>query len=140
MQVDDTLGLAVRHLSFSAAGARAIADTVTTPAGRNGADGAPLSGTARLSGVVLAPDGAPITQADVRVGRTAASTRTDAKGSFSLAALPAGTQMLLVRHLGFAIVETSVELRKGMTTTSTVRLQRVIVNLDSMRVVATRMR
>jgi hypothetical protein len=140
MQVDDTLGLAVRHLSFSASGARAIADTVTTPVSRNGADDAPLSGTSRLSGVVLGPEGAPIAQADVRVGGTAASTRTDAKGSFSLAALPAGTQMLVVRHLGFAIVETPVELREGRTTTSTVRLTRIIVNLDSMRVVATRVR
>jgi hypothetical protein len=140
VQVDDTLGLAVRHLSFSSSAARAIADTGTTSAGGNGADGAPLSGTARLSGAVLGPDGVPIAQADVRVGGTAASTRTDANGSYSLAALPAGTQMLLVRHLGFAIVETPVELRKGMTTTSTVRLQRVIVNLDSVRVVATRVR
>jgi hypothetical protein len=140
MQVDDTLGLAVQHLSFSASAARAIAETDTTSARRNGDDGAPLSGTATLSGVVLGPDGVPIAQADVRVRGTAASTRTDAHGSYSLAALPAGTQMLLVRHLGFAIVETSVELRAGMTTTSTVRLQRVVVNLDSVRVVATRVR
>jgi hypothetical protein len=140
MQVEDTLGLAVRHLSFSTSAARAIADIGATSAGRNGADGALLSGTARLSGVVLGPDGAPIAQADVRVGGTAASTRTDAQGSYSLAALPAGTQMLVVRHLGFASVEMPVELREGMPTTSTVRLHRVVVNLDSVRVVATRVR
>jgi hypothetical protein len=137
MQVDDTLGLAVLHLSFSASAARAIADTA---AGRYGADGAPMTGTARLSGVVLGPDGVPIAQADVRVRGTAAAARTDARGSFSLAALPAGTQLLLVRHLGFAIVETPVELREGMTTTRTVQLKRVIENLDSVRVVATRVR
>ncbi|MDB4891892.1 MAG: TonB-dependent receptor plug [Gemmatimonadetes bacterium] len=140
MQVDDTLGLAVQHLSFATSAARAIAETDTTSVGGNGTDGAPLYGTATLSGVVLGPDGVPIALADVRVRGTAASTRTDARGGFSLAALPAGTQMLLVRHLGFAIVETSVELRAGMKSTSTVRLQRVVVNLDSMRVVATRVR
>jgi hypothetical protein len=140
VQVDDTLGLAVRHLSFSASTARTIAETDTGSVSGNDAGGAPLSGTATLKGSVLGPDGVPIAQADVRVRGTAASTRTDAQGSYSLAALPAGTQMLLVRHIGFAIVETSVELREGMTTTSTVRLQRVIVNLDSVRVVATRVR
>ena len=138
--VDDTLGLAVRHLSFSASGARATTDTGTASAGRRSDVEVPLSGTARLSGVVLAPDGAPVTQADVRVGGTAASTRTGAKGSFSLGALPAGTQMLVVRHLGFAVVEMPVELRVGKSTTTAVRLPRIVVNLDSMRVVATRER
>jgi hypothetical protein len=134
----DTLGLTVRYLSFSASTARAAADT--TSAGRDRADAAPLSGTARLSGFVLGPDGAPLAQADVRVRGTVASTRTDAQGSYTLAALPAGTQMLVVRHVGYAIAETSVELREGKTTTSTIRLERIIVNLDSVRVVATRTR
>ena len=138
-QLEDTLGLAVRHLSFAASGARAI-DTVTASRSRNDADAPPLSGTARLNGVVLGPAGAPISQVDVRVSGTTASARTDAKGSFSLVALPAGTQMLIARRLGFAIVETPVELREGTTTTSTVRLTRVIVNLDSVRVVATQVR
>jgi hypothetical protein len=139
-QVDDTLGLAVRHLSFSASSARVIADTGTTSVGGSTSGGAPLTGTARLSGVVLGPDGVPVAQADVRVGGTAASARTDAQGRYTLAALPAGTQMLVVRHLGFAILETPVELREGVTTSMTVRLTRIIVNLDSMRVIATRVR
>jgi hypothetical protein len=130
-RVDDTLGLAVRHLSFYRSDARVIADTVAA---------APVSGTATLSGVVLGPEGAPVARADVRVGGTPAATRTDAQGRFSLVALPAGTQMLLVRHLGFAIAETPVELRAGRTTTSTVQLQRILVNLDSVRVVATQVR
>jgi Uncharacterized conserved protein len=139
-QVDDTLGVTVQHLSFSMSTARAIADTVAASGSLNAGDGMPLSGTARLTGVVLAPDGAPVERADVRVGGTAAATRTDVQGRFSLAALPAGTQLLLVRHLGFAIVETPVELREGRTTTTTVRLPRIMVSLDSMRVVATRER
>ena len=139
-QVDDTLGVAVRHLSFAASGTHAIADSTSATAGHSTADNAPLVGTARLSGVVLGPEGMPIAQADLRVGGTAASTRTDAHGAFSLAALPAGTQMLVTRHLGFAIVELPVELREGMTTVDTVRLKRAVVNLDSVRVVATRVR
>jgi hypothetical protein len=137
-RVVDTLGLTVRHVSFSASAARATADT--TSAGGDRAAGAPLSGTAKLSGVVLGPSGVPVAQADVRVRGTVASTRTDAQGSYSLAALPAGTQMLVVRHVGYAIAETSVELRAGVTTTNDVRLERIIVNLDSVRVVATRTR
>ena len=135
-RVGDTLGLTVRHLSFSATDGRATADT--TAAGADRASDAPRSGTAKLSGVVSGPDGVPLAQADVRVQGTNASTRTDAQGTYSLAALPAGTQMLLVRRVGYAIAETSVELRAGVATTSNVRLQRVIVNLDSVRIVATR--
>lgn len=137
-RVGDTLGLAVRHLSFSATAARAIGDTTSARGSDDG--GAPLSGTAKLSGVVLGAGGAPIAQADVRVRGTVASALTDAQGSYSLAGLPSGTQLLEVRRLGYEIVETTVEPRSGTRTTRDVRLRRRIVTLDSMRVVATRSR
>ena len=134
-RVEDTLGLAVRHISFSATAARA--DTDTTSGSPEDPDGPPLSGTAKLTGIVLGPSGAPLSQADVRIRGTAASARSDAQGTYSLAALPAGTQMLQARRVGYAVVETSVELRDGVTTTQNVSLER-IVNLDSVRVVAMR--
>jgi hypothetical protein len=137
MLVSDTLGLAVRHLSFSATSSRVAEDSVTASADR--AARTPPSGTARLSGVVLSVDGAPVTQAEVQIVGTIASARTDAQGSYSLAALPAGTQMLVVRRVGYAVAETYVDLRDGATTKGDVRLRRV-VSLDSMSVVATRER
>ena len=133
MMIGDTLGVAIRHLSFSATAARPAADS-----GAVGEE-APLSGSAMLSGIVRGPSGAPVAGAEVRVWGTAAVGRTDASGRYSLNALPAGTQMLEVRRIGFAVAERSVELRDGATATSDVQLQR-IVSLDSIRVVAMRTR
>jgi hypothetical protein len=135
--VNDTLGLAVRHLSFSPPSARPASDSASAKAQE--ADAPPLSGAAKLTGVVLGPEGLPVTQAEVRVVGTLASARTDAQGSYALAGLPAGTQMLMTRRVGYAVSETYVDLRDGATTRSDVRLKRV-VSLDSMRVVAIRER
>jgi outer membrane cobalamin receptor len=92
-----------------------------------------------LSGIVRGPGGAPVASANVRVRGTLAAGQTDVLGAYSLGGLPADTQEPEVRHVGYAIAETSVELRSGVMTTSNVRLQR-IVNLDSVRVVASRTR
>jgi hypothetical protein len=134
--VDDSLGLAVRHLSFSATSSRPAGDTLSSNA--DTAD-ALLSGTARLRGVVRGPEGVPVAQAEVRVVGTNASGRTDAEGAYSLAALPAGTQMLVVRRVGYAVAESYVDLRDTVEARRDVRLKRV-VSLDSMRVVAIRER
>jgi hypothetical protein len=135
--VDDTLGIAIRHVSFSPSAARPLADSA---AFADSPDTGALTGTATLSGTVLGPDDAPITTAEVRVGGTSGVTRTDVAGRYSLTSLPAGTQMLEVRKLGFEVAETTVELRSGAPATRDVRLRRIIVRLDSMRVVATRVR
>ena len=132
--VEDTLGLAVRHIAFSATSSHSASDSVSA-----GADAPPLSGTATLNGVVLGPEGVPVAQAEVRVVGTSASGRTDARGSYSLTALPAGTQMLVVRRVGYAVGERYVDLREGAAAQGDVRLRR-IVNLDSIIVVATRER
>ena len=126
-RVDDTLGIAIRHLSFSTVSARRSDET------SDGAASTPLSGTATLTGIVRGPGGLPVPAAEVRVRGTLATGQTDASGAYSFKALPAGTQELEVRHVGYAMAETSVELRSGATTTSNVRLYR-IVSLDSVRV------
>ena len=131
--VDDTLGIAIRHVSFSASAARdtsAVADTAAPPA---------LTGTATLTGIVRGPGGAPIEAAQVSVRGAASAGVTGADGSYALSALPAGTQELEVRRIGYSIAEASVDLRSGETTRRDVLLQR-IVSLDSVRVVATRTR
>ncbi len=137
MVIDDTLGVAIRHLSFSSNASWPVSDSATTDSST--ATSKELSGSAMLSGVVRGTAGAPVTGAEVRVWGTAAVGRTDESGRYSLSALPAGTQMLEVRRIGFGVAERSVELRDGATATSDVQLQR-IVNLDSVRVVAMRTR
>lgn len=131
--VNDTVGVAIRHLSFAASIARPSADA-RNPSTRTPA-AAPLSGRARVTGVVRSTGDLPVASAEVTVRGTVARTRTDSIGRYALAALPAGTQMLEVRRVGYAVAERPVELRADTAVTADVRLQRV-VNLDSIRVVA----
>jgi hypothetical protein len=137
MMIGDTLGVAIRHLSFSATASRPASDTGAADEPVGGDE--PLSGAATLSGIVRGSGGEPLMAAEVRVWGTRAVGLTDASGRYSLSALPAGTQMLEVRRLGYAVGERSVELRDGATSTSDVQLHR-IVSLDSVRVVAMRTR
>ena len=123
-------GVAVRNLSFSAAGARPIADSAATPL---------PEGDARLAGTVLRIDGSPIAGAQVQVLGTAAAARTDEQGRFTVGRLPAGSLELEVRQLGFAVVRRSVELRGGRTTRAEVRLERAVA-LDSIHVVVNRLK
>ena len=134
-RVDDTLGIAIRHLSFSPSESRVDADSVahtaeTSAVGR--------TGTAALSGRVLGPTNEPVLRAEVRVRGAVGETRTDSTGWYSLGQLPAGTQILDVRRFGYEVAEVQVELRRGMTTTKDVRLRRFVVTLDTMRSVASR--
>jgi hypothetical protein len=126
-RVDDTLGIAVQHLSFSTS-------SETTA---DGGASALLSGTATLTGFVRSTAGTPVASVEVRVRGTQAEGRTDAQGAFTLRELPAGTQQLEVRRIGYAAAEVPVALHPGATTTHDVVLRRV-VSLDSMIIVAAR--
>jgi len=75
--------------------------------------------------------------ADVRVRHGRSTAVTDAAGGFVLDSLPAGTQMLLVRQLGYAPVELPVELRPERRVELNVQMTRAVA-LDSVRVVAKR--
>src|SRR6185369_15687854 len=125
-RIDDTLGIAVEHLSFSTS-------SVTTA---DGPDSAP-TGTATLTGIVRSTVGTPVASAEVRVRGTAAEGRTDDRGAFTLGGLPSGTQQLEVRRIGYAAAEVPIALHSGTTTTRDVVLRR-IVSLDSMVIVASR--
>jgi hypothetical protein len=113
-RVDDTLRIAIRHLSLGTG-----------------------SGTATLTGIVSGPGGAPISSAEMWVRGTNSNARTDAMGAYTLGALPEGTHELEVRRIGYALEVVPVELRSGTKTTANVRL-RHIVSLDSVIIVATR--
>ena len=133
--VGDSLGLAVRHLSFDASTASGATDSLVSRT--EGAAGPPVSGTAILGGIVRGSGDAPLASVNVGVQGSAVIGRTDALGHYSLRGLPAGTQVLDVRHLGYDPAEIAVELRSGVMVTRDVRLRR-IVSLDSVRVVAQR--
>jgi hypothetical protein len=66
--------------------------------------------TAVLTGVVVRPDGSPLSGASAFVQGTSDSTVTGDSGSFAMHGLPAGTHMLIVRALGFEPVSEAVEL------------------------------
>jgi hypothetical protein len=130
-RVDDTLGIAIRHLSLATGSSRSSETSTDDPAS------APLSGTATLSGIVHGPGGAPVASVEVRLRGTRADARTDSLGAFTLRGLPAGTQELEVRRVGYALEVVPVELRSGTTVTVNVLMRR-IVNLDSVLIVASR--
>ncbi len=67
-------------------------------------------GNASLTGRVLNANGNPVVGARVDVIGTPGATLTRQSGEFSLDSLPSGTQSLVVRQLGYAPVEQSVEL------------------------------
>jgi hypothetical protein len=136
VMVPDSAGVGVRNLSLSPAASRTLAgadssssDTVV----------APLTGTASVAGVVRGVGGLPLGEAQVRVLGTRGTSISDARGRFSLSDLPAGTQVLEVRRIGYLLAQHPVELRSGRTVTQDVQLRR-IVTLDSMRVLAQRSR
>ena len=125
-EIDDSLGIAIRHLSLSPSATRDVDDSAATT---------PLTGTATLSGVVRGAGGLPVASAQVRVRGTASTAVTNAEGSYRLTGLPSGTHELDVRRIGYGVVDAPVDLRSGATTTRDIRLERV-VSLDSVRVVA----
>jgi hypothetical protein len=140
----------VRNLSLSVADAPTLGALDSAGATVRGLDREPadddsidvglfLSGTASVSGVVRGDGGRPLDDVEIRVVNARPSTRTDADGRFTLNNLPAGTQLLAVRRIGFLIGDVAVELRPNRTVRQDVLLRRV-VSLDSIRVVARRSR
>jgi hypothetical protein len=89
-------------------------------------DSAGARGSARLDGVVRDSGGAPRPDARVTVDGTDAEGRTDARGRFALAGLPAGTHTLLVRALGHTPRQLPVALAAGRLTTVEITLGRVV--------------
>ena len=140
LQVPDSAGVVVRHLSISTPAARPIADSVSVAgAGADTVPPPPLTGSALVSGVVRGVGGLPLSGAQVRVVGARGTALSDERGRFELRDLPAGTQVLEVRRIGYLLAQQPVELRAARPISQDVRLQR-IVTLDSMRVLAQRSR
>ena len=135
--VPDTAGVATLNLSVSAEATRPMA--TDSAAASDPASMPLLAGSATLSGTVRDATGQPLAGAQVRVLETAASARADSTGRFTLAGLPAGTQILETKRVGYRIVQQPVQLRSARSVEVEVYLAR-IVSLDSIRVVAQRSR
>ena len=145
--VSDEEGAVVRNLSLSllTAPTAAALDSLETLSHMVGADRsredslavARLAGTASVTGIVRAPGGQPLADAEVRVASAGFLTTTGSDGRYSMGGLPAGTQLFYVRRLGYTTVEGDVELRAGRNVTHDVAVKR-LVELDSVRVVAQR--
>jgi len=138
--VTDDEGVAVRDLSLSTTSAPTI--VALDSAARLAADAhdttladMQLTGTARLAGTVRGAGGAPLANVEVRVRDAREGAFTDSAGRFVIDRLPQGTQVMVVRELGYALAELPVELRPSRTITRDVQLTR-IVRLDSVKVLA----
>jgi len=93
-------------------------------------------GSARVLGRVLNKAGAPVDGARVSLLGGGASTTTRATGDFVLDSLPAGTQALAVRHLGYAPAEVPVELSSRAPARVTVQLGAYVPELAPVEVVS----
>jgi hypothetical protein len=139
LNVADDVGVAKRDLSLSVSGSRPIAEEA--PAG-TGAEAAPvrrLTGTATLTGTVRGAGGEPLRDAQVSVLDAVGMAHTDSAGHFTLSNLPAGTQLVEARRIGYVLGQLPVELRSGRSVEQEITLLK-FVSLDSIRVVAQRNR
>ena len=96
-------------------------------------------GPAQLAGEVRGSDGRMIAGASVSVMRGDAVATTSSDGRFLLTGLPAGSQTLAVRALGFIPARTTVHLMTGAARNNAqVSLTSLKTYLDTIRVTSTR--
>ena len=82
----------------------------------------PAHGQGTIVGIVEDSSGAPIVAASVRVSGTDFGVATDASGRFRFPSLPAKTWKLDIRRLGYAPINTEVDVRNGDTVSLSVML------------------
>jgi Carboxypeptidase regulatory-like domain len=117
LMIGEGEGAVARDLSLSARTGASVADldAVAPAATRKGREATreelQLTGTAELAGTVRGLSGEPFKGVQVRVRDARSAAVTDSAGRFVLSELPAGTQILVVRHPGYSLAELPVELR-----------------------------
>ena len=121
--------LALRSMSVAARPKLAAGDT--------GAARQPR-GSARVSGVVVNRAGAPVANARVGLMGSSAATMTKSNGEFVLDSLPAGTQALVVRQIGYSPTEVPVELSALRPSRVTVKLGVLVPQLSPVEVLSRR--
>ena len=95
-----------------------------------------MKGSARVLGRVINKQGAPVGNARVTLNGTGAATLTRENGEFVLDSLPAGTQAITVRHLGYAPTEVSVELSSRTPARVSVQMGPYVPELTPVEVVS----
>ena len=134
MKIPEGPGVLVRDIEYSVSGSRPLADS-----GATSALAATPTGSARLSGTVRDGTGQPVVGAQIRVLGTAVATRSDERGTYLLTDLPAGSQEVEVRRLGYGIARGPATLRSEQRSRLDVVLDRV-ATLESFNVVGRRWR
>ena len=113
----------VLHRDFNIPrGAAAVAVSGRAASGAGTADVPRRRGSARLTGVVRNEQGQPLGGAQVMVWGSDITGSTGDDGRFSLSELPAGTQALETRYVGYAPRRVTVDLASGETRSVTVTL------------------
>ena len=124
----------VRHLTFHVGGGtrRAVTRVDTTLTDSSSRDSiVTWSGTARLTGVVRDDRRRPVANASVGVEGTRRETVGDERGRFSLDSLPAGTQTVEARLIGFQPTRVVVRLIPDRTATVDIILGKRVPVLES---------
>lgn len=118
-----------------------LATVVTqAPAGDSSRPVSVALGSATLRGVVQNNVGRPLANARVMLEGTTRAATTRANGEFILDSLPAGTQNVSVRLLGYAPVEQAVDLISAQPTNVTLKMAEFVPVLEQVRVTAQRER
>jgi hypothetical protein len=134
MTIPEGPGVLVRDIEYSVSGSRSLADS-----GAASTQAAAAAGHARLAGTVRDGTGQPVPGAQVRLLGTNVTTKSDEHGAYLLAGLPAGSQEVEVRRLGYGIARGPVTLRGEQHSRLDVVLDRV-ATLESFNVVGRRWR
>jgi hypothetical protein len=93
-------------------------------------------GKASISGRITFAGGQPAPNSRVEIVGTNAAGVTNERGEFILSGAPSGTQMLLVRHLGWTPKELGVDLSEAKPQRVAVQLEKYIPVMDPILVVA----
>jgi outer membrane receptor protein involved in Fe transport len=93
--------------------------------------------TGTVTGKVTDDNGAAVSGAQVFLTRPAVSAQTEGSGTYTLNRVPAGTQTVHVRMLGFRPDSASVTVTAGGTATQDFALRRDPLQLETMIVTAT---
>jgi hypothetical protein len=146
LSVSEDEGAVVRDVSLSMQNAPTIAAldsverTISTATADSAREELQLTGTATLTGRIRGSSASqPLSGVLVRVRDARSSDVTDSEGRFTISGLPSGTQVMLVRQLGYSITEIPVELRPGKSVEHDVQLARAAM-LDSVHIIASKPR
>jgi hypothetical protein len=98
-------------------------------------DSVSMAGTASVRGTVRGPDGGPVSDAQVSLLGFPSSVRTNSDGVFSIGSVPAGSQTLDIRAVGFGPQRRSFDLTTRERRSVDITLTRAAQTLASVNIV-----